>query len=173
MNSPYVQCRTRLLCAFAAMTAVALIDCPISAAAPPKLLHTPGYESPVTGEPDGLLLLGGSGFHRTDRVVYAEAGTSRSSPRHPATVPNRSDANAGLASVVRPDDVNLGIVVRLPGIMRKDWPYRLWIVTASNEWSGPVMINDPRPQWFSPSYVYTTADFASLGRRLRIVGRNL
>jgi hypothetical protein len=49
----------------------------------------------------------------------------------------------------------------------------LWVVTAKGEWSEPMAINDPRPQWVTPSYVYSTADFAGLGRSLRVVGRNL
>ena len=36
-----------------------------------------------------------------------------------------------------------------------------------------MAINDPRPQWVTPSYVYSTADFAGLGRMWRVVGRNL
>ena len=34
-------------------------------------------------------------------------------------------------------------------------------------------INDPRPLWVSPAFAYSSADFAELGRKLRVVGRNL
>jgi hypothetical protein len=46
-------------------------------------------------------------------------------------------------------------------------------VTSKNEWSEAVTINDPRPQWITPSYAYSTAEIPGLGRRLRVVGRNL
>jgi len=41
-----------------------------AAAHPPRIFHTPGYEAPVDGGPDDLLLLPGAGFDASDRVVY-------------------------------------------------------------------------------------------------------
>jgi hypothetical protein len=57
--------------------------------------------------------------------------------------------------------------------MQSDTIYRLWVVNSSGEWSNAVSINDPRPMWITPSYAYSTADNANLGRRIRVVGRNL
>ena len=139
-------------------------------AAAPVLLHTPDYESPVHGEPDDLLMIAGSGFERDDQVVYqaVEAGIA-----HPARVPSRNSADAGVAPIVQQGSPADAITVRLPNELRKNRPYRLWVVTAHNEWSEPATINDPRPQWLSPAYVYSRAAITGLGRILRVVGRNL
>jgi hypothetical protein len=173
MNSPYVQL-TRALRALAA-TLVALVGAheDQASAEAPRLLHAADYESPVRGDPDDLLLIGGFGFHATDHVVYTAADAPTSSPAHPATVPTRSSADAGSASIIQQKSASFGIVVRLPDVIRKGRPYRLWVVTEHNEWSVPVTINDPRPQWVSPGYAYATRDFAGLGRTIRVVGRNL
>src|SRR5262249_35808736 len=138
--------------------------------APPLLFHTPGYESPVRGDPDDLLMIAGTGFHSGDRVVYQAASTGES---HPADVPSNNTARVGTAPVVQAGEALAGITVRLPAEMLKGDVYRLWVVTAGNEWSDPVTINDPRPMWITPAYVYATAMIPSLGRTLRIVGRNL
>jgi hypothetical protein len=49
----------------------------------------------------------------------------------------------------------------------------LWVRTANREWSDAVRINDARPLWLSPAYVYSSNTVASLQRYLKIVGRNL
>jgi hypothetical protein len=155
------------------VAAATLGDPARTTAAPPVLLHTSGYESPVRGDPDDLVMLGGIGFHATDRVIYRAVDVPLSSATPAALVPRRTNEDEGIAPIVQQGNSPYAITVRLPDTMRKDRAYRLWVVTAGNEWSRPVMINDPRPQWISPSYVYATADFASLGRRIRVVGRNL
>ena len=139
-------------------------------AAAPAVIHTPGYESPVRGDPDDLLVIAGAGFQPTDRVVYEAMDVSQSRPEG---VPARNTADAGTAPVVQWTDPPYAITVRLPAELQQGRAYKLWVVTAKNEWSAPVSINDPRPQWITPSYVYSTADFAGFGRVIRVVGRNL
>ncbi len=142
-------------------------------AAPAKLLRTSAYEAPVSGEPGDLLLIAGSGLDATDRVVYAAAQGTEGSKTHPAGIPDRSDADVGTASVVRQAGLPYSLAVQLPKVMQSGRQYRLWVVNAAQEWSEPVSINDPRPLWITPSYVYCAVDFAGLGRRVRVIGRNL
>ncbi|HVO47238.1 MAG TPA: hypothetical protein VMT29_12970 [Steroidobacteraceae bacterium] len=63
--------------------------------------------------------------------------------------------------------------MRFPQALNPDLVYRLWVVTASGEWSQPILLNDPRPLWISPGYIFSTRDPSGLHRRLRVVGRNL
>ncbi len=138
-----------------------------AAAAPPQVLRTSGYESPVRGDPGDLLMIAGTGFQPTDRVVYSASGT------HPATVPTRDSASMGTAPIVKLGDPPDALTVQLPAVMERNRPYGLWVVDSAAEWSAPVSINDPRPLWITPAYVYATVDFAGLGRKIRVVGRNL
>ena len=136
----------------------------------PRVLHTPGYESPVRGDPDDLLMIAGVGFRSSDRVVYQAMDDAK---RPPSAVPAKNTAESGIAPVIQHDNPPYALTVRLPMEMQKGRAYRLWVVTKNGEWSEPVAINDPRPQWVTPSYVYSTADLAGLGRVIRVVGRNL
>jgi len=139
-------------------------------AAAPHVLHTAGYESPVRGDPDDLLMIAGAGFQPRDRVVYR----AMDAPQPAAHImPSGNTAQWGIAPVLQRDNPQYALTVRLPSEMQKGRAYRLWVVTAKNEWSTAVAINDPRPQWITPSYAYSTADIAGLGRYLRVVGRNL
>jgi hypothetical protein len=139
-------------------------------AAAPHVFHTPGYESPVRGDPDDLLMIAGAGFQPEDRVVYRAMDTARPAER---VIPSENTPESGTAPIVQRDDPPSALTVRLPFEMQQGRAYRLWVVTSKNEWSEPVAINDPRPQWVTPSYVHSTADIPGLGRLLRIVGRNL
>lgn len=139
-------------------------------AAAPLLLHTPGYESPVRGDPDDLLMIAGTGFQPTDRVVYQALDAAL--PR-PSVIPPLNSAEMGTAPIVQRGSPSEALTVRLPAELAKGGAYRLWVVTARNEWSEPVAINDPRPMWITPAYVYSTATLDGLGRTLRVVGRNL
>ena len=78
-----------------------------------------------------------------------------------------------MAEVVGAADVPYSVTVRLPEILRPGQPYALWVRTTAQEWSEPVFINDARPLWLSPAFVYASAELASLPRELKIVGRNL
>lgn len=145
----------------------------VSFAAPSILLHTADHEAPVRGDPDDLLFIPGVGFHSTDRVVYQAVEASTDAETHPGEVPPQSSAQSGTAPIVQIGDPALSITVRLPAQMQPDTIYRLWVVNRAGEWSDAVSINDPRPMWITPSYAYSAADNANLGRRIRVVGRNL
>ena len=142
-------------------------------AAPPRVLHTPGYESPVQAGPDDVVVIVGANFTADDRVVYQAMEAPGAKEPHPASVPARSDAMSGLAPVVSVADPPYSLTARLPENLRQHAAYRLWVVSGAGEWSEPITINDPRPAWITPSAVSETADPAGLGRRIRIVGRNL
>ncbi len=144
-----------------------------ASAAAPVLLRTPGYESPVQGGPDDLLLIAGSGFKSTDRVVYESMGAADSNDSHPTAVPKTSSETRGLAPIVKLGSPPYAITVRLPSVIEADRPYRLWVVNKAGEWSRPVSINDARPLWVTPSFAYSSADLAGLNRAVRVVGRNL
>jgi hypothetical protein len=133
-------------------------------------LHTPEYEAPVRGDPDDLLMIAGSGFDSADRVIYQAMDARRSLD---GSVPATNTTEAGTVPIVQRDNPKYALTVKLPSQMRKGRPYRLWVVTAGNEWSTPVAINDPRPEWITPAFIYSSADLAHLGRVLRIVGQNL
>jgi hypothetical protein len=139
----------------------------------PELLRTPGYESPVRGGPGDLLLIAGTGFHSTDRVVYEAIDAADPSGKHPSTVPVHNSATRGTASIVKRADPAYAITIRLPDAIQAGRGYRIWVVGDAGDWSAPLSINDPRPLWITPAYVYSSADFAELGRTLRVVGRNL
>jgi hypothetical protein len=119
-------------------------------------------------------MIAGTGFEATDRVVYEAMGEpALSSQPHPQSVPARNSSDSGTAPIVQRNNPPYALTIRLPDEMEKGRAYRLWVVTAKREWSEPMAINDPRPQWVTPSYIYSTADVAGLGRVLRVVGRNL
>jgi len=157
------------------LAALVLTQCwaPAAQAQPPLLLRTRDYQSPVRGDPDDLLLIAGLGFHSSDRVVYEAADALTRTPTHPAAIPAIVSAVRGTAAIVQVADPPYALTVRLPQIMRAQTAYRLWVVNAAGEWSDAVSINDPRPLWISPSFVYSSAAVASLERRIRVIGRNL
>ncbi|HTY49496.1 MAG TPA: hypothetical protein VMB48_07385, partial [Steroidobacteraceae bacterium] len=162
----------RLAAALAAVVVVHLAGAGAAWPAAPQLLHTPGYQSPVRGDPGDLLLIAGSGFQPSDRVVYAAVQGAQSAA-HPASVPATSTPTLGTAPIVLVGTPPYAITVQLPATLLRGRSYALWVVTAANEWSSPAWINDPRPQWLTPAYVYETADLADMGRTLRLIGRNL
>lgn len=153
------------------LTMLLLLVVPLHAA-PVTVFHTRDFQSPVRADPDDLLMIAGSGFDTADRVVYAEID-SATPAGHPARVPQRSNGHLGTAPIVQVGQPPYAITIRIPMTLRAGAPYRLWVVNAKNEWSDAVSINDPRPQWFSPTYVFASQDLANLGRRLRVIGRNL
>ena len=140
-------------------------------AGPPVLNNLPTYESPVHGDPDGLLLLSGSGLSAADTVVYEQySGTSL---QNPASVPTSSTATTGVADLVSSADAPYSLTVHLPAVMAPEQSYALWVVTPDGQWSNAAMINDARPLWITPDSGYMTASLANLPRQLKIIGRNL
>lgn len=141
--------------------------------APPQLYRQPAYQSPVNGEPGSLLLLAGYGFAIDDTVVYREVRDSRQAQAAPNHAPGTSTAEFGVAPVVSAGDVPYALTIKLPEILRPGRTYALWVLTAHGGWSMPVLINDARPLWVSPSFVYASRMPGFLPRALKIVGRNL
>jgi hypothetical protein len=142
-------------------------------AAPPELYWRPDYQSPVRGGPDELLLLAGYGLSAGDSVVYRALQDSTSHPQRPQRLPATSTWRSGRASVVSTANVPYSITIRLPGVVRARQDYVLWIRTLGRKWSRAISINDARPLWITPPYVYATEMPAGLPRQLKLVGRNL
>ena len=90
---------------------------PEARSAAPILFRTAGYQSPVRGDPDDLLLLAGTGFQASDRVVYA-AVDENSAGEHPDHVPTGSTAQSGTARMVSRPDSDHAITVELPAQMQ-------------------------------------------------------
>ncbi len=151
---------------------LALLVTTMTVAAPPQLYRDVAHESPVRGAPDDLLLIAGAGLAADDTVVY-RAVTVAATPSPPRGIPRESDANAGVAVVVSSKDVPTSLTIKLPQVMEPEQTYALWVHTARGEWSKPITINDVRPLWITPVFVYASAALASLPRELKIVGRNL
>ena len=142
-------------------------------AEPPQLNAQTDYESPVQRDRDDLLLLAGYGLAADDTVVYRAVPDTTAGFAVPNHIPMRSDAEFGVAPTVSSADVPYSLTVRLPPTLRSGQSYALWVRTARGEWSKAVKINDARPLWLSPAFVYASATPASLARELKIVGRNL
>jgi len=156
------------------VTVLALLGFQGSARAEPPVIYSqPGYQSPVQGAPDDLLLLPGAGFAKGDLVVYERLAETTSPPRTPREIPTTSNAEQGVANVVSYKSVPNSLTVLLPAQMTADCSYVLWVRNSKQEWSNPVRINDARPLWLTPAYVYSSAGLASLPRQLKVVGRNL
>lgn len=146
--------------------------CLSTQAAAPVLYEQMAYQSPVSGAPDDLLLLAGHGFAANDRVIYQARGSMQDSPRPPPAVPRDSGSELGVAEVVSAN-VPYSLTIRLPQVLRAGIEYTLWVSNERGEWSRPVRINDARPYWFTPAFVYESDKTGSLPRYLKVVGRNL
>jgi hypothetical protein len=140
-------------------------------AAAPALYGQSAYEGPVSADADDLLMIAGYGLAAGDTVVYAAADPVR--PVRPAMIPRRSSADAGLFSVVSTGNAPYSLVVKSPPQMRADRAYALWVRDARGEWSVPLIINDVRPLWITPAFVYATRMPAALPREIKVVGRNM
>lgn len=142
-------------------------------------------QAPATAEPGSLVLLPGDGIPTSLAnivIVYQRVSDPNVLPAHPATIPASSSALLGrLGAISRTDH---GVAIRMPPSsapagqpqITPGRTYALWLVqtTASGPlWSNTILINDPRPMWFSPSYQYSSAARPGLPRELKVVGRNL
>jgi hypothetical protein len=155
------------------LAVAALVTSASAMPAPPTLYHQGLYQSPVRGDPDDLLLIAGYGFAADDTVVYRATGASAQTLTPPATIPGHSTSVSGVAQIVSTAGVPYSLTIRLPQAMQRSQSYALWVHTARGEWSGAIRINDARPLWFSPAFVYASHAPAFLPRELKIVGRNL
>lgn len=145
----------------------------VANALPPSLYGEPGYQSPVAAGAGDFLLLAGSGLKASDTIVYQEVTAAMDRGSRPAGLPSESTATLGRAAIVNADDVPYALTLRFPDALDAARVYALRVYTALGEWSDPVFINDPRPLWFSPAAVYSSATVGSLPRYLKVIGRNL
>ena len=145
---------------------------PAAFTAAPTLYSQPAFESPVSGDPDDLLMIAGYGFSSSDQVVYAKLTNTKNRLSPPKDIPTEPTPDLGYAPVVSSNNTPHSLTVRLPSILRPREPYALWVHTSLGEWSKPVRINDLRPLWVTPVFVYATAPLAGLPRYLKLVGRN-
>src|SRR5689334_6550477 len=147
---------------FAALCLCASLAC----TAAPVLYSNPTHEGPVRGEPDDLLLLAGDALAADDVVAYAAIDDTTRKLSPPAQI-------TSVAPIVSAAGVPYSLTIRLPQEMKRGQSYALWVRSVKGGWSNEVRINDARPLWLTPAFVYSTESIASLPRRLKIVGRNL
>jgi hypothetical protein len=152
-----------------------LLGMPVLAlAVAPILYATRDYQSPVWAAPGELLLLAGANLPASATVVYVERTNTTSPLTAPTSVPSNSTSHTGTAAIVQTTTQPEALVVRLPSVMNARQSYALWVRNVGGEWSNGVQLGDARPQWFSPSRVFTTGlspGFTT--RELTVVGRNL
>ena len=141
--------------------------------AAPLVLHMIGYQGPVHGAAGDVMVIIGDGFSATDRLVYHAITSPEEINAHPSRVPLQSTAFAGTAEVLLVGSRGDSLMIRLPMVVSSGRSYGLWVVDELGDWSTGMPINDPRPSWVTPGFVYATADYAGLGRHIRVVGRNL
>jgi hypothetical protein len=106
-------------------------------------------------------------------VFYAVADDIRDGDRQRPGTPSAGDSRTREASVVSFENVPDSLTIKLPADFMRHRTYALWVVTGQNERSNRVLINDPRPFWFTPSQVADQAPKELPHRQLKIVGRNL
>ncbi len=139
----------------------------------PVLYHQPALQSPVRAAPDDLLLIPGYGFAPGNTVAYAAIDDTAHLPAAPPPASTGHPERAGLADVVSTRNVPHSLTVRLPATVRAGATYALWVGSEADGWSSPILINDARPLWFSPTAVSASEATAGLARELKVVGRNL
>lgn len=139
----------------------------------PILFSQPAYQSPVYAEPDDLLLLSGEGLSATDSVVYQALINTREPLKHPEIVPTENTQSSGIAPIVSQLNAPNSLTIRLPETLKLNQSYAFWVRTADGQWSNGIKINDARPLWFSPAYVYASQSVENLPRYLKVIGRNL
>jgi hypothetical protein len=144
-----------------------------ASAAPPAVYWRPNYQSPVHGDPGELLLIPGYGFAPDDTVIYRALNDTTQEPLPPQSTPSQSDGHEGTAEVVSAAEVPYSLTVKLPSAMLPGQAYALWVHTKTDEWSKAIKINDARPLWTTPDFIYVSKSLAHLPRTIKIVGRNL
>src|SRR5258708_35756443 len=118
-------------------------------------------------------MLAGYGFSTDDVVVYQAVVDTSKALSPPARVPPQSTADMGVAPIVSVANVPDSLTIKLPGVLRVDQTYALRVRTSGGEWSAAVMINDARPLWISPAYIYATHSIGNMAREIKVIGRNL
>src|SRR5262249_5357663 len=99
-------------------------------AAPPALLHTPGFGIPESGEPGRLLLLAGDRLSASDQIVYQAVDPPGVAP--PRRIPDESTETLGTAAILQVGESPSYLTAKLPGSMAAGTIYRLWAVNSAN-----------------------------------------
>lgn len=147
---------------------------PHAYATAPRLYGQTAHESPVHANADDLVFLAGDGLGKEDLVVYQSDFSMGQGKEHPSELPPQSNSQIGLATIVSAIGAPFQLTIRLPDAFASGRPYYIWVRNASLEWSNGIRINEPRPLWFSPSEVSSTAATPGLETRyLKVIGRNL
>jgi hypothetical protein len=111
------------------------------------------------------------------KVVYQVLGSAAQPAPSPAVVPTSQTAQEGYLRVIGVSPNGLKVV--LPPVIDPGQAYAIWVANpdplnpSTFDWSLPVLINDARPMWLSPTWLYASADRPGIGRQLKVVGRNL
>lgn len=169
---PSQESACRQFCSLLLTLCILILSVKVGADAP-VLYRTAGYGAPVRGAPDDLLFLPGYGFSAKDIVVYAALTGEPESLANPGEAPSKSTSESGVAEIVSVENVPLSLTVRLPVEMQHGQAYALWVRSPDGSWSKPALINDARPLWVSPPFVYSTGATAGLTRYIKVIGRNL
>lgn len=136
---------------------------PPSLAAEPTLNDLPFHGSPVRGYSDDVVFINGDGFVGTPTVRVGLPGDN------PATLTDEATI-----LTVRDDSVSVTLPANVNGLDTKDPTRAIWVRNGGESaWTGPLLLNDPRPLWISPSHVLSSGTRHNLPREVRVVGRNL
>ena len=141
-------------------------------AAPPRLYADPVHSSPVSALGGDLLLLAGEQLGAAE-IVYYERTAGDADPGPPSSLPDTNGPDRGLGRIVGRGKTAQSVVAALPAALDSATAYRVRIRAADGQWSNPVLINDARPRWLSPAYAYASQPVPGIGRKVRIIGRNL
>ena len=139
--------------------------------AAPILYDDPFNGSPVSVVRGEILTLSGYGFTKSNQVVYKRIDDDGSKPERPLKIPRSNSDSEGVIPVISQSPETLTLT--WPNEVLNKHNYAIWVVDGDNSWSNPVLVNDMRPLWFSPSFVYETQARGLETRYLKVIGRNL
>ena len=131
------------------------------------------YQSPVTAVPGQPLMLPGFGFSTDNMVVYQAMQDTTKALTPPFVLPEEVGPSLGVARIISSADVPHSLTVQWPEVTEKDKSYAIWVRDSRGEWSNAISVNDARPLWITPAFVYESARIGTLPRYIKVVGRNL
>lgn len=146
---------------------------PFTALGAPILYGQPLHQSPVMAIPGQPLMLPGSGFSASDTVVYRSVEDTTKELTPPAVIPEESGPLSGVAKIISVENVPYSLTALWPEVAENDRSYVIWVRDSKGDWSNGIRVNDARPIWISPAFVYETATIADLPRYIKVVGRSL
>lgn len=142
--------------------------------------NTKQHQSPIHASPGDTMIIPGGNIRKGAQVVYRLVTNPHLALTAPQLIPvNNTQTvgrlilpSSGTASAY--SDVPHSLTVQMPLAMRAGAIYALWVKNPKNApYSEPVLINDPRPEWSTPNRAHVTSPLGPLGRRFKVIGRNL